>query len=210
MSSLKLLRAMDPRPGEEQVTMSRQVEHRADVETAQALADALCAQLEADPTVASIVVSPQIIRQRTNEGGNLVHIVTAIALVRRKPVVLDIAAAQLDSMLPLEGTFEHPTPTVSPYGEFSKLFEDYLFRHADQVNEKLREMAELMLADGTCGIAMVQIPPPTLVDFTESQPTISAGSTALTLHPHVPYGHLFEFPSMESFDRWGENGYPID
>lgn len=92
------------------------------------------------------------------------------------------------------------------------LFQEYVFRAAQQQNKALEEIAEKMLADGTQGIVMIQVEPE--YDFRggllHDQMTTSTGKTMLGLHPKVPFGTIFEFPSMESFRAWTDRGWPIE
>ncbi len=179
MSSANLIRALNPRPGERVMTMTRVVDEKPGLDTAQALADALLAQLEADPSVDRIVVRPQIIRQQAYERGGKTNMVTAIAVVIMKAPAIE--------------TFIQPM--IEGYEpEFPKLFQEFLFRAAQQRNAVLEMWCEKMLQDGEQGIAMIQ----------------GEEDTFIALHPRVPFGRIFEFPSKDSFLAWAERGYPTE
>lgn len=197
MSVMKLIRAMNPREGEEQITEVRVLEQgmtKEDIplEMCDELAEQLHQKLKADSTIKEIVVNPQIIRQWIVENGEQRVAIQAVALVKRRRI----------------GPVQRALATPAVRDIVSELYSDFVFRHAEQQNEALREHAEKMLADGTQGIAMIQIPP--TVEEGEDGSIRAVGHTKIGLHPRVPFGHVFEFPSERAFHAWAERGYPTE
>lgn len=204
MSVMKLIRAMNPKPGEEQITESRVLEAgitKADVplELCDQLAEQLHEKLKADPSIEEIVVNPQIIRQWTVENGEQRVVIQAVALVKRRRRRLGVAPW---TPPPVEPGL--PAPQIED--RISKLFSDFTFRQAEQQNAALREQVEKMLADGAQGIVMIQT---TLLEDDKDGMRMRA-VTKLGLHPCVPFGHVFEFPSEAAFHAWAERGYPTE
>lgn len=69
----------------------------------------------------------------------------------------------------------------------------YTFRQIQLQNLALSKMAERMLTDERgIGIAMIQHPE----------------NTVLTLEDGIPFGHIYEFPSEESYLLWIAHGRP--
>lgn len=89
---------------------------------------------------------------------------------------------------------------------------DLLVQQMNTEHKALDEMIERMLTAGIrAGIAVVinaNVEPTFDPDATST--TISYYSERLyRLDEHVPFGHVFEFPSLQAYERWQERGHPL-
>lgn len=67
----------------------------------------------------------------------------------------------------------------------------------------LEQMAERMLVSPErCGIVVV------IENVFDLDNLRAAGYRHYRLDPNVPFGHVYEFPSMEAYQVWIENGSP--
>lgn len=70
-------------------------------------------------------------------------------------------------------------------------------------HEAIEEMVERMLVSPIpCGIVVVISE---IVDFDDFK---ASSTRQYRLDPHVPFGRLYEFPSMQAYERWQERGHP--
>lgn len=69
-------------------------------------------------------------------------------------------------------------------------------------HKAIEEMAERMLVSPEpCGIVVV-------LNQIISLDDPYAPSRSFRLDPNVPFGHMYEFPSMEAYELWQERGHP--
>jgi len=76
----------------------------------------------------------------------------------------------------------------------------------------LEEMIERMLVSPIrCGIAVVldtNVQENYDATMRGEEVTEFRGHRNYRLDEHVPFGHIYEFPSMESYELWQERGWP--
>lgn len=91
--------------------------------------------------------------------------------------------------------------------ETNLIIRDLVIRQMRLEHAALEEMVERMLTSPIpAGIAVIIMH--------ETEGGIEDGyfvheSRNYRLDPHVPFGHVFEFPSMESYELWVERGWPL-
>lgn len=74
-------------------------------------------------------------------------------------------------------------------------------------HENLQQMIERMLVSPTrVGIAVVIIQEP--AEELGPDHWVMHETRNYRLDEHVPFGHIFEFPSLESYHLWEERGWP--
>lgn len=92
--------------------------------------------------------------------------------------------------------------------EGSIIIRDLAFTAVAYEHAALEEMVERSLtAPERCGIAIV------ITKQTEFDPVAENLYRAISersyrLDPNVPFGHIYEFPSMEAYEVWQERGCP--
>lgn len=97
--------------------------------------------------------------------------------------------------------FDWGSELQSPRGQ--GMIRDLALQVARHEHRAIEEMVERMpVSPIPCGIVVVISE---IVDFDD----FDASSTRqYRLDPHVPFGHLYEFPSMQAYERWRERGHP--
>lgn len=80
---------------------------------------------------------------------------------------------------------------------------DLVLQRIKAEHEAIEEMTERMLTSPEgCGIAVVLNE---IIDLDNLEGSLTR---QYRLDPHVPFGHIYEFSSMRSYEAWQERGYP--
>lgn len=86
---------------------------------------------------------------------------------------------------------------------------DLVIQQAKIEHAALQEMVERMLTSPErCGVAVV-ITHQAEFDPMPGEPYRITEERNYCLDPHVPFGHVWEFPSMEAYELWYERGCPL-
>lgn len=80
---------------------------------------------------------------------------------------------------------------------------DFILEHIRLEHAALDEMVERMLVSPTrVGIAVV------LNEIIDLDNLEAVGMRHYRLDEHVPFGHIYEFPSIVAYEAWQERGHP--
>lgn len=88
-------------------------------------------------------------------------------------------------------------------GIFEPTIRDLVLKQIQLEHNALEEMVERMLVSPVrCGVVVV------LNEIIDLDNLEASSTRHYRLDPNVPFGHIYEFPSMKAYELWQERGHP--